>query len=132
MTASDARNPQIRKFTDLQKALKGASYPSRKEELLKAAKKRRRRRGNASTCRAFRPGVRQPRCRFRGSRYRGIAPTLSMPAVRSRERFALTSHCVCWLYAGCLLSSHHRDRTRTLLAGSPDGALDLRNPARPT
>ncbi|MBP0588289.1 DUF2795 domain-containing protein [Paraburkholderia sp. LEh10] len=38
MTASDAKNPQIRKFIDVQKALKGASYPSRKEELLKTAK----------------------------------------------------------------------------------------------
>jgi hypothetical protein len=38
MTASGAKNPQIRKFIDVQKALKGASYPARKEELLKTAK----------------------------------------------------------------------------------------------
>lgn len=38
MTASDANNPQIRKFVNVQKALKGASYPARKEELLRIAK----------------------------------------------------------------------------------------------
>ncbi|ACC73877.1 DUF2795 domain-containing protein [Paraburkholderia phymatum] len=37
MTAS-AKNPQIRKFIDVQKSLKGASYPATKAELLKTAK----------------------------------------------------------------------------------------------
>ncbi|HVE08361.1 MAG TPA: DUF2795 domain-containing protein [Paraburkholderia sp.] len=34
----NAKNPQIRKFIDVQKALKGASYPATKESLLKTAK----------------------------------------------------------------------------------------------
>jgi hypothetical protein len=38
MTASDANNPHIRKFIAVQKALKGASYPARKEDLLRIAK----------------------------------------------------------------------------------------------
>jgi len=41
MTSSDhsnAKNPQIRKFIDVQKALKGADYPATKENLLKTAK----------------------------------------------------------------------------------------------
>ncbi|MGT2477704.1 DUF2795 domain-containing protein [Paraburkholderia terrae] len=38
MSSSDAKNPQIRKFIDVQKALKGASYPSKKEQLLKSAR----------------------------------------------------------------------------------------------
>ena len=38
MTASDAKNPQIRKFIDVQKALKGAAYPAGKQALLKTAK----------------------------------------------------------------------------------------------
>jgi hypothetical protein len=35
---SNAKNPQIRKFIDVQKALKGADYPADKETLLKLAK----------------------------------------------------------------------------------------------
>ena len=35
---SNAKNPQIRKFIDVQKALKGAAYPATKERLLKTAK----------------------------------------------------------------------------------------------
>ncbi|QYD67060.1 DUF2795 domain-containing protein [Paraburkholderia edwinii] len=35
---SNAKNPQIRKFIDVQKALKGAAYPATKESLLKTAK----------------------------------------------------------------------------------------------
>lgn len=35
---SNAKNPQIRKFIDVQKALKGADYPARKDALLKLAK----------------------------------------------------------------------------------------------
>lgn len=41
MTTSDQsnpKNPQKRKFIDVQKALKGADYPATKENLLKAAK----------------------------------------------------------------------------------------------
>ncbi len=38
MSSSDAKNPQIRKFIDVQKALKGASYPAKKDQLLKTAK----------------------------------------------------------------------------------------------
>ena len=35
---SNAKNPQIRKFIDVQKALKGADYPAQKQDLLKTAK----------------------------------------------------------------------------------------------
>lgn len=35
---SNAKNPQFRKFIDLQTALKGASYPAAKDMLLKTAK----------------------------------------------------------------------------------------------
>jgi hypothetical protein len=35
---SNAKNPQIRKFIDVQKALKGADYPAKKDQLLKLAK----------------------------------------------------------------------------------------------
>lgn len=35
---SNAKNPQIRKFIDVQKALKGADYPAKKDVLLKLAK----------------------------------------------------------------------------------------------
>ncbi|WP_225031000.1 DUF2795 domain-containing protein [Paraburkholderia sp. XV] len=38
MATSGAKNPSIRKFIDVQKALKGASYPASKEDLLKVAK----------------------------------------------------------------------------------------------
>lgn len=41
MASSNANNPQIpqiRKFIDVQKALKGASYPAGKQTLLKTAK----------------------------------------------------------------------------------------------
>jgi hypothetical protein len=35
---SNAKNPQIRKFIDVQKALKGADYPAKKDQLLKLAR----------------------------------------------------------------------------------------------
>ncbi|MEX3686860.1 DUF2795 domain-containing protein [Paraburkholderia sp. BR14263] len=35
---SNAKNPEIRKFIDVQKALKGADYPASKDALLKIAK----------------------------------------------------------------------------------------------
>ena len=35
---SNAKNPQIRKFIDVQKALKGADYPADKDALLELAK----------------------------------------------------------------------------------------------
>jgi hypothetical protein len=35
---STSNNPQMRKFIDVQKALKGASYPASKEDLLETAK----------------------------------------------------------------------------------------------
>ncbi|CAG9208715.1 conserved hypothetical protein [Paraburkholderia sabiae] len=38
MASSNANNPQIRKFIDVRKALKGASYPAGKQTLLKTAK----------------------------------------------------------------------------------------------
>ena len=38
MPTSNAKNAPIRKFADVQKALRGASYPSRKADLLKTAK----------------------------------------------------------------------------------------------
>jgi hypothetical protein len=38
MTSSNANNPPIRKFIDVQKALNGASYPAVKADLLKTAK----------------------------------------------------------------------------------------------
>jgi len=36
---SNAKNPQIRKFIDVQKALKGAEYPASKDSLLETAKR---------------------------------------------------------------------------------------------
>lgn len=36
---SGAKNPQIRKFIDVQKALKGADYPASKDHLLETARK---------------------------------------------------------------------------------------------
>lgn len=36
---SNPKNPQIRKFIDVQKALKGAEYPASKESLLDTARK---------------------------------------------------------------------------------------------
>ncbi|MEM5436091.1 DUF2795 domain-containing protein [Paraburkholderia diazotrophica] len=38
MSTSNAKNPAIRKFIDVQKALKGASYPAAKKDLLNTAK----------------------------------------------------------------------------------------------
>lgn len=35
---SNTRNPQMRKFIDVQKVLKGVDYPATKQGLLKAAK----------------------------------------------------------------------------------------------
>lgn len=35
---SNAKNPAIRKFIDVQKALKGADYPASKDALIKTAK----------------------------------------------------------------------------------------------
>jgi hypothetical protein len=38
MTSSNAKSPPIHKFIDLQNALKGASWPACKQDLLKTAK----------------------------------------------------------------------------------------------
>lgn len=38
MTSSNAERPPARKFADLQQALQGASWPARKQDLLKTAK----------------------------------------------------------------------------------------------